>query len=299
MSRSREEAVPDDMGSGDRSEFSRAELSMQVDLLLEESYRLRSQLERERRQRDVRAAVGFGLLGVAAVGGGLLLPDVRATLLAIGATGLFAALFVAYLGSCSLVSEPIEEEVYAAAAANAGGLLEELELRGPEVYVPFDERTESQDVSAPVRLFVPQRADYSLPDEEVLRSTRIVADGTRTRGLVFVPTGGILLNRLREDRAEPLEREREPLSIAKTLTRELVDHFELVRDTQVEETPDERRISIAVSGSRCGTVDRIDHPVSSFLGAGLATAMDQSVTVDVSVEDERADFVVTCHWDES
>lgn len=295
MSPNQEPSARDGVDTDESTTFSREELATQVELLLEDSYRLRVRLERERQQRDTRTAVGFGLLGVVALGSALILPEVRTALLVIGATGLFAALFVAYRGSDSDAGESIEEGVYTAAAANTSGLIEELELRGPEMYVPLGDQADSRDVSAPVRLFVPQRIDYSLPEREAIRSTRLVTGGARSRGLALVPTGGVLLKRFQSARSEPLERELP--SGAETLVRALTDHFELVRDARMESSLEDREISVAVSGSRCGTVDRVDHPVSSLLGAGLAVVLDRAVTVDVTSEDERADFIVTCRWE--
>ncbi|MFT4891368.1 MAG: hypothetical protein ACI9YT_002300 [Halobacteriales archaeon] len=60
-------------------------------------------------------------------------------------------------------------------------------------------------------------------------------------------------------------------------------------------TGDQPVIPFGVSDRAYGSLDRFDHPVPSFLAAGLAVATDAPVSVTVTdAEDDRCDYLATC-----
>lgn len=72
----------------------------------------------------------------------------------------------------------------------------------------------------------------------------------------------------------------------------LVNEVELAG--AVRASVDDSVATVTVTGSRVGTAELFDHPVSSMVGVCLASHLDRPVRVDTAVEDDR--LVVTCDW---
>ena len=85
-----------------------------------------------------------------------------------------------------------------------------------------------------------------------------------------------------------------PGGLARAASESLVEQFELV-DAAAPDVGD-RRVTVRVAGSAYGPVDRLDHPVASFLGTTFATALDRPVELEVTPDSEGT-YLVTCRWD--
>lgn len=94
------------------------EQTARAELLAEENRRLRAEYARTQQTRYRRTAYGLAALGVLAVLGGLLFPNARGVLFALGGTGLFGGLLTLYLTPGQFVAADVGERVYAAMAAN-------------------------------------------------------------------------------------------------------------------------------------------------------------------------------------
>ncbi|QCS44885.1 hypothetical protein [Natrinema versiforme] len=262
----------------------RAELAARAELLAEENARLRDEYARATRTTYRRTARWLAVVGALAVLGGFLFPDGRAVLFALGGTGLFGGILTAYLTPGRFVAADVGECVYAAAATNVAALIDDLALRDERLYLPGSE-------GASVRLFVPQRAEYELPDD---RSGPIVTRAAE-RGLVLEPTGGRLFAEFERTLGEPLPAE--PSAAATTLADAVVEQFELARRAEPAVDADDGRLTVAIDSSAFGDVDRVDHPVASFLAVGVAEALDRPIELAVDAGETPDEWLVTCRWD--
>lgn len=273
----------------------RAELVAQVRRLAEENRRLREAQARAHRGTYRRAAVGFVAVGALAAGGAALFPASRTVLFALAGIGLFTALLTYYLTPERVIAAPTGERVYEAYAATGDGVRVDLDLQDVAVYAPAG--TERPGF-ANVRLFIPQRADYALPEPSELDATFVVTDDERERGVSFVPTGAALFA---EYRAAGMDEGSE--SLADTTARianALADGFELVEGATTELDVENRTLTVGLRRSTLGTVDRFDHPVGSFVATSLAERLETPVTLETTAPDGDADvdYRIVCRWDE-
>jgi hypothetical protein len=268
----------------------RSTVVAQLELLEEENERLRQELSTVHRNRYRRAATGLAAVGALAVLGALLFPVLQTVLLALGGTGLFAALLIRYVTPERFVAASVGERVYEAVATDRPSLVEELGLQDEQVYVPLKGTTSA------VRLFIPQYEEYELPEDEELETVLVIPSGERSRGVSFEPTGGGLVGELRSAVAGELASE--PSTLADQLADGLVEVFELVTRATPEVNEANGRATISIAGSAYGHIDRFDHPVPSALTTGLATGLGVPVTVEVTEsEDGDGEYLITCRWD--
>lgn len=267
----------------ERVEADPRELAAQVELLAAENRRLREEYARARQSRYRSTALGLAVVGLVAVAGSVLFPDAREVLVALGATGLFGAVLTYYLTPSQVVDAAVGERSYAAGAMNLAAITAELGLRDDRVYLPRE--------GAPARLYVPQHAEYDLPEESA--GPIVVDDGSR--GLLLEATGANLYREF--ERGLPDALGTEPATIANQATDALVEQFELVTDADADVDPAAGRVTVAVTDTAFGDVDRFDHPIPSFLAVAFAVGLDRPVQLEVTAGDDRADWLITCRWD--
>lgn len=260
------------------------ELTAQVELLTEETRRLRTEYARSLRSKYRHTAYGLVALGLIAALGGLLLPNGREVLFAFAGTGLFGGLLTYYLTPGQFVAASISERVYAAMAANDEALVEELGLRADRVYVPSGQ-------SELARLFIPQRKAYELPET----FSKTVLTDADERGLLLEPTGDGLFREFERTLEGALDSS--PHSLAMQLTDGLVETLALARSADSDVDAKNGRATIAITESAFGPVDRFDHPIASFVAVGFAIGLDRPVTLEVTSGTSRADWLITCRWE--
>lgn len=268
---------------GEREFDDRLEVVAQLEMLAEENRRLRKAYADSRRSQYRHTAYGLVALGLIAILGGLLFPNGRQVLFALAGTGLFGGLLTYYLTPDQFVAADVGERIYASMAANTEAFVDELGLREDRIYVPTGDSTIA-------RLFVPQRADYEIPEDV---STPIVTDGRR-RGLLLATTGTGLFREF--ERTLDAELASTPGVLGEQIADGLVEVLELARVANVDVDGNEGRATVAIAGSTLGPVDRFDHPIASFVATGFAAAIDRPVTLEVVAGDDRADWLVTCRW---
>ena len=260
--------------------------SERVQQLRAENGRLRREYQRAKRVEYGRTAIGLAAVGVVAVGGAALFPSVREVLLIIGSIGLFSAVLTRFLTPERFLPVDVAEGIYDSVDDTRGALVAELELVGDARYVPTE--------GPGVRLYVPQREAASLPDSADLQSTLVVPEDDDRRGVAFSPSGKTLFREFRRTLSGSLGDT--PRSAARQLAEGASEGLELVDSANVEVDTAGRRVTMRFSGVPFGAVDRMDHPVVSFVGVGLATGLETAV----SVADARRDgdeSVVTFTWD--
>lgn len=285
---------PNDAGeSGPDDSIDGEERQRRLDELRAENRRLREDYARGRRLQHRQTAIallGVGLVGIAA---GITFPSARTVLLALGATGVFGSILTYFLSPERVMPATVGRSAYDATRETGSAIRDELGLADVAVYVPVD--SAATETRAPVRLFVPQSPEYDLPSDDDLRSTFVVPDGGRRRGVAFTPTAGRMLAEFNQIRS--VETDLRLDTRVAQLCDALVEQFELVRAADAELDEEMQRITVGVTGVTYPNAAGFDHPVASFLGGGLAHGLDAAVTVEVErVDDGDSDFLVTCRW---
>lgn len=273
---------------GEPASLDREELVAQVELLRARNRRLYEEYVRQ--QRETYRNTALGLVGVAllAFGGAVVLPLLRELLVALGATGVFAAVLTYYVTPDHVLTGATGDRVYGAFADNAASLVRQLGLSDSRVYVP----TGSPETA---RLFVPQYDDFELPASTALESPLVVTERERERGLSLSPTGAALFREFERTLAEPLGSV--PGDAVPQLCDGLTETLELAETVEGASETGDREASFRVSDPVWGDVDRIDHPVPSFLAVGCAVALDVPVAVDVVPVDDENEVLVSVTWD--
>lgn len=270
----------------DENSVDHSELRAEVEILREENTQLREAYAHSRRTNYRRTAMGLFAVGSIAIGGAALFPAVRQILLALGSIGIFGSLLTYYLTPEKFVAATVGEQIYTAFAQTTENLTSELGLAQTQIYVPTDG-------PIPARLFVPQREDDDLPEPDEL--TNVLVVGTNeTRGVSLLPTGSYLFREFEQTLTEPFGDT--PERAIQQLTDAVVEDFELARNIEIDSDRDATpsRITARISGSSFEQSERLDNPIASLLGVGLAVAVETAVTVDtVSDGDE---LLVTLQW---
>ncbi|MFC7133605.1 MULTISPECIES: hypothetical protein [Salinibaculum] len=272
-------------GSASTSETDEALLA-EVEILREENQRLREAYVQAQRSHYRRTALGFGLLGLLATLGAIVFPVVETVLLALGATGLFAAVLTYYLTPERLVSARVGSAVHHSVASTLDTLIEELGLTRTHVYVPLG------DDSIQVRLFVPQSDEAALPDESHLRSVFVVSDSATQRGVTLEPVGEGLFSEF--ERAVTGSVGQSVGELMPQLVDGLAKQFEIVDGIRYEHETGDTRVTVEVEGNAYGPLDRFDHPVVSFLAVGLAHGLAKPIHVE-TVDTETRTVVFAWH----
>lgn len=273
----------------DSSDRSVTELQTQLELLAEENQQLRDSYARAKQTQYRRTALGLTLVGLVAVAGAALFPALRTILIALGSAGLFSAVLTFYLTPEQFVSADVGRNLYATQAANEDALVTELGLSDIRLYVPVE------SAESGVRLFVPQHEEYTVPDETALTHRLIAGDEPTANGMALDPSGGRLFREAEQVLSGPVADQ--PAQLSQQLTDVLVEQFELVGAADPDVDSDEQQLTVAVTESVYGSLDRFDHPVVSLLATGLANGMNRPVTSAVTVtEDSRAEYLVTLRW---
>ena len=266
-----------------------AELRTQLEFLAEENEQLRESYIRAKQTQYRRTALGLVFIGLLAAAAAVLLPGARDVLFALGSIGLFGAVLTYYLTPERFVSADVGRDVFAALAGNEAALVDELGLSETRLYVP----TERGD--DPVRLFVPQREAYSIPEDAALSDSIVVTETDDTRGVAFTPSGGPLYEAFEAARSGPAAET--PEAIATQLTDALVEQLELVDSATPELDPDESGLTVAIDDTVYGRLDRFDHPVASVIAVGLADGLDTPVTLEIAApNDDKSEYLLTYRW---
>lgn len=279
---------PDDDPPGNEDDAETADvLRARIAVLEAEVERLREEYTRARRSQYHRAAIAMAVLGGVALVGAALASEQRTVLLALGGTGLFGAVLTYYLTPEQFVPATVGERIHEAHITNLAALIDELGLQDERVYFP------SPDGYTPARLFIPQRANFDLPeDSETLLS---IPDAPGGRGIVLEPTGGPLYEEFVE--SVPGEPADSPATLATQLADAVVETFELARSVEIEPDRDGNGVAAAVDTPVYGSLIDPDHPIVSVLATGLAVGLERPVRVTVHEADD-VDGIVVFRWSE-
>lgn len=267
------------------------ELELQLELLREENERLRRSYAFARQSSYRRTAFGLAGIGAGATAAAVLFPPVRDVLLALGGTGLFAAILVYYLTPEQFIAADVGSSVYSAMAETQAAIVDDLGLTSQQVYVP----TDTSDPEA--WLFVPQHEEYQLPDAVALNSPFVLEAEKSSRGVSFHPTGSPLVREFDETDTDIVEDD--PAAIVERFVEAVVEQFELAEDISSDISADEGRATVAVTDSKFGAVDLFDHPIQSLLAVGLSRELTVPVAAETTATtDDRADYLVMLRWNE-
>lgn len=269
-------------GNGERVR----ELRAQIDLLRAENERLRNEYARARRTSYRRTALGLAGVGAVAVLAGVLFPAARQVLFVLGAIGLFGGILTRYLTPARFVAAETGERVYAAQADTLDALTDQLGLSNHRLYVPVTG-------DPPAKLFLPQHAEYELPDGDALEGPLVVDVPDAQRGASLVPTGGTLFREFERSLASPLGDD--PVTVVEQVADALVERFELVETADVSVDETEGQATLAMDGAVYDDAGTVDNPLGSLLAVALVAALDTPVSLETARSDEA--LVVTARWD--
>lgn len=245
-------------------------LNSELDAIRAEKASLSADYSRARTASHRKTALALAAIGVIAVLGGIVFPDVRATLFVIGSVGLFGGVLTWYLTPERVVPIGVSESVYDATTSTLTGIRHELGLQPLTVYVPATDG---------VRGFIPRHHGFELPDNAT--HTFVTDDGV-SRGLTFSPTGEGLVQEFEHIRTT--QASTDATIAVERISRTLIEHFEIVGDVTVDEATKTSLRTISVQDAAFGSVTRVDHPVVSTLACGIVRATGESVIVR-SVDD--------------
>jgi hypothetical protein len=271
---------------GNAADDTAENLAARVELLQARNEQLREAYAAARLARHRRTALGLLGVGLVALAGAVLVPPVRTVLLALAGTGAFAAVLTYLLTPERFVAASVGPAVFDAHAATVGAAVDELGLADVQVYLPADGG----------RLFLPQHDRYDLPADA--ESLFVVADREPERGVAIRPTGGSLVDELGRTLDTGLASE--PRDLADQLSDGLTESYELADSVEPDLDAVAGRLTVGVVDPAYEPLDRLDHPLQSLLGVGLARGLSRAVTVEVSEpEDGRYDSLVVCSWEPS
>lgn len=256
-------------------------LQTRVAVLEAENRQLREEYARARQTTYRRTAVSLLVVGLLGIAGGVVFPDARTVLFALGGTGIFAGVLTYFITPERFISAEIGGRIFEAARADREATVDELGLRGEPVYVPGDE----------VRLFVPRDADAPLPELLSDLDLFVVPEDPTTGGVAFHPTGVPLFEEFSDTMDQSLGTR--PQSAAPVIADALVEVFELADSAESAVDTDTQRVTFEISGAGLGDPTAIDHPIASFLSVSLVEALAEPVEVTVTEEDP---LTVTCRY---
>ncbi|RLM71371.1 hypothetical protein DVK05_01440 [Halorubrum sp. Atlit-8R] len=246
-----------------------------------ENRQLREEYARARQAAYRRTAVSLLIVGLLGIAGGVVFPDARTVLFALGGTGIFAGVLTYFITPERFISAEIGGRLFEAVHADREATIDELGLRGDPVYVPGDE----------VRLFVPRDTDAPLPESLTDLDLFVVPADPTTGGVAFHPTGVPLFEEFSDTMDQSLGTR--PQSAAPVLADALVEVFELADSAESTVDTDTQRVTFEVRGAGLGDPRAIDHPIASFLSVSLVEALAEPVEVTVTEEDP---LTVTCRY---
>jgi hypothetical protein len=245
--------------------------------------RLRERYESARRTTYERTALGLAGVGIAAGVAGLVVTTAQQVLFSVAAIGLFAGVLTRFLTPERFIPEDVGHGVYAALAENEAAVCDHLGLAGPHVYL---------DTDAGLRLFVPERESYELPDGAALADPFVVTDDAASTGASFRPAATDLLDSFERTHRGTLPAA--PGEAATHLGEGLAEGLELAGRVETDVRASEGRATFEVTDARYGDAATFDHPVRSFLAAGMARSLECPVECEWATTDDA--LVVTVRW---
>ena len=258
-----------------------ADLQTRLAVLEAENRQLRDEHARAKQATYRRTALGLLAVGALGLLGGVVFPDTRSVLFALGGTGVFAAVLTYVLTPERFVTASIGSRVYQAVRADRDAMLGELGIGGDPVYVPVDG----------VRAFVPRREGAPLPEAAELADLFVVPEESAHGGVAFRPTGATLFDEFETTRSRSVDAT--PHAVAPVLADALVELFELADGVNHDVDAETNRVTFEIASAGLGDPTGIDHPIPSFLAVGLARTLD--ATVRVEVRDDP--LTVACRYD--
>lgn len=245
------------------------------------------------RRTDLGLPFSFAVFGLIAGAGVVVFPGLQTTLFVLYWTFVFAATLLWFLTPERRVRARIADQVYADLATNEGALVRACDLCDTRVYVPVRD----SGADPPVRLFVPRRTDYDLPDSNDLEPLLVASDAERRQGLSFVPSGSGLFREFESMLDSNLDES--PDELSRQLSDGVIEGLELADRAVPEFDSSKRRITFNVENSVYESIDRFDHPIQSFLAVGLAVGLDRPVTAETRTTEDRTGYIIAYRWEPS
>lgn len=258
-----------------------AEFERRLERLQARNEQLEKETDRFSRYRPRFIALGFVGVGLLSFLAALSVPEGQTVLFTIAGIGLFAGVLTRTVAHGHFVESQDAERVYGACAANYSAIVADRADSTSRRYLP--------DAQNRIRLLVPD--DSTDVPKTLDQSTTI---GKTQQGVVLEPIGNPFVREVKREAATDLT---SVVATVEQLADALEDRFEFVASADPVVDMDAGRVSVAISGSAFGAVDRFDHPVASILAVGLANQLEQPVRLEVTDDTDRGEWLVRCEWD--
>jgi hypothetical protein len=236
-----------------------------------------------------RAAILFILVSAVAAAGAFLYPDSRDVLIGVAGTGAFGAILLGMLVQEWLLSASVARALYETLWRNERQIASRLGVAETSRYVP----TGSDSLG--VRLYLSRSIEDPVPPAESLGSTVVTVDDHYT--LLLEPTGSEFVGIFERTNGDLPGDVR---NAAVVLREAVVEQFELaigaeVVDLELTNGSGRNRLRVRVWGSVLGDAARLDHPIRSFFGVGLAEVVGEPVESEAWTE-ENDNSVLVFRW---
>lgn len=236
-----------------------------------------------------RAAILLILVSAVATAGAFLYPDSRDVLIGVAGTGAFGAILLGMLVQEWLFSASVTRAIYDTLWRSERQIASRLGVAETSRYVP----TGSDSLG--VRLYLSRSTEDPIPPADSLGSTVVTVEDHYT--LLLEPTG--------KEFVEIFERTNGDLpgdvrNAAVVLREAVIEQFELaigaeVVDLELTNGSGRNRLRVRVWGSVLGDASRLDHPIRSFFGVGLAGIVGEPVESEAWTE-ESGNSVLVFRW---
>jgi hypothetical protein len=206
---------------------------------------------------------------------GWLFHSLRSLFLALAGTALFTVFLLTYLPEKAYVPKFVDEQISLATAKNLESLKSQYDLQEFGVYFPL--AVDAEGRCQPVKLFIPKQRNYKLPTRDLENLLCVNTSSYQDQGLLLTPTGFGLLQETRGTLREGLSQN--PMVLLNQLEEIMVEELELVNSLNFVFDQPNSRVLIDPSVKEWKAINRIDNPVISFLGCGLALGLSRPVEV--------------------
>jgi hypothetical protein len=240
------------------------------------------------KDRNRQFALALAGVGVVALLSAVLLQPFRELLLVLGTIGIYGAALAYLLPEEDEIRSDVATSVYTTQNRDRAELIRELGLSEASVYIPTDDGA---------RLFVPRNLSNELPDTTDVKSQRLLRDRDGVYGASFRPSGDWLYDSVQRVDGKLIFALDSPDRLLELLGDILVHELGLVDEIETEVATTNDYATVVGYNCRYDSI-QFDHPVTSFIGVGLAAGLGHPVVVEHhAVADDAKAFEAMFCWE--
>jgi len=243
-----------------------AELEALVDVLQTENRRLRSDRGHTQKTSYQKTALSLAAVGLVAVIGGIVFPDVRSVLFATGTIGVIGSVMTWHLRPAKTVPIELCEGIYQSASMTLTDIRTDLGLEAVAMYVSFGNR---------VRGVIPPNRDSTVPDD---LAHAFPTDHKGSKYLTFTPSGLSLVHEIEKIRIT--DKPQDFVTTVEAVAEGIVEHLEVADKVAISQESENSDLRISVDDPAFGPLTDIDHPVVSTLACAAVQSCDEPIIIE-------------------